>query len=349
MIRELFHWTRRIILIVGVLLCFFAVMECLRAYVTLREIHPLLGLGFLIIFVISIIAGSSWLIWTVYRRRRALRPPTIADPENPTLAELKRYARYLLRYMARLADNPAVEQTDRDVILDTTRSARIDGVEIEALRVLINDLEARVIQPTLEHLNEKAQAEVRKSVRDVMAGVAFSPYQAVDLVIVLYRNFTMVGRIIRIYNTRPGLSQQWRILSDIVGVIATVNYIDMGRDLLEHLGARVPGIGKFVEDIAQGTGAGFMTSIVGHAAIHRCRAFKGWSEEEARESVCRNLKSFYGDVKDLFKKDILPGIMGRVADTSRDTLEKVGTALDETGNSIGQFVMNRIMGRKTSV
>ncbi len=45
---------------------------------------------------------------------------------------------------------------------------------------------------------------------------------------------------------------------DIINIIATVNYINMGKNLIEHLGSKVPGIGRFIDDIAQGIGAGFL-------------------------------------------------------------------------------------------
>ena len=155
----------------------------------------------------------------------------------------------------------------------------------------------------------------------------------------------MAGRIVRIYNSRPRVREQLKMMRDIAAVVATVNYIDLGRDLLEHLGSHVPGIGRYIDNIAEGTGAGFMTSIVGHAAIQRCRAFKEWDQEEACRDVCSNLKGFYSDVKDMFKKDVLPKIMSRVADTSRETWDKVVAALDETGSALGNFVTGAL-GRK---
>ena len=56
----------------------------------------------------------------------------------------------------------------------------------------------------------------------------------------------------------------------------------MGKSLLEDLGSRVPGIGKTLDNIVQGIGAGLMTSVAGHAALHHCQAFKKWSAEEAK-------------------------------------------------------------------
>ncbi len=346
MIKTIWLWIKRGSLIAGVLLSFFALMECLRAYQTLKAFHPWVGYAFMILLAGGLIALIIWCSYQIMTRPRVLTPPAFADPDQPAPNELRRYGRYLTRYLQRLAGNP-------NLIESTRQRARLSANTLYEtlagsgdLKTAIEEAENLTIEPLLAELDDQAEKEVRRCVRDVMIGVTFSPYQALDLLIVIYRNLTMVTRVIRIYHSRPRASEQWKIFNDIVGVIATVNYIDMGRDLLEHLGTHVPGIGKFVDDIAQGTGAGFMTSIVGHAAIHRCRAFKRWNQAEARETVYRNLKGFYSDVKDLFKKDILPGIMGRVAGASRDTWEKIMTALDETGNTIGNFVMGTVFRRK---
>jgi len=148
----------------------------------------------------------------------------------------------------------------------------------------------------------------------------------------------MLVRIMKIYNSRGRPGEQLAILGKTLNVVATVNYIGMGKDLLRGLGAKLPGAGRFLDDIVQGTGAGFMTSVVGHAAQYCCRSFKGWDEEEAREDLRQRVKDFYKDVKDLFKKDILPAMMSRVAEASKETWEKISTALDETGNMVGEFV-----------
>jgi hypothetical protein len=100
----------------------------------------------------------------------------------------------------------------------------------------------------------------------------------------------------------------------------------------------VPGIGRFIDDIAQGMGAGFMTTVVGHAAMDRCRAFRGWNEQQAKDSLKRRAVAFYGDVKDMFWVDIWPGIKTRAGAVSSELKDKIASALDETGNAVGTFV-----------
>ena len=168
--------------------------------------------------------------------------------------------------------------------------------------------------------------------RDIMVGVTLSPYKSADLLIVLYRNLVMVVRIVKVYRVRPALSEQLRIFSDIINVIATVNYINMGKNLIEGLASRVPGIGRFMDDIAQGIGAGFMTTITGHAAMDRCRSFRGWNETDAKRHLLSHVGDFYNDVKDIFFKDVWGGIRGRASATIPDAGEKISDAIDATGS-----------------
>ncbi|MHC5083331.1 MAG: DUF697 domain-containing protein [Planctomycetota bacterium] len=174
--------------------------------------------------------------------------------------------------------------------------------------------------------------------RDIMVGVTLSPYKSADLLIVLYRNLMMLVRIVKVYRVRPALSEQIAIFSDIINVIATVNYINMGKNLIEGLGSKVPGIGRFIDDIAQGIGAGFMTTITGHAAMDRCRAFKGYNTEEAKRHLLSHVGDFYTDVKDMFFKDVWGGVRSRAGAVAEDKADKVAAAIDETGSSITNFV-----------
>ncbi|MHC4551888.1 MAG: hypothetical protein ACYSUT_03855, partial [Planctomycetota bacterium] len=108
--------------------------------------------------------------------------------------------------------------------------------------------------------------------------------------------------------------------------------------LIEGLGSRVPGIGRFVDDIAQGIGAGFMTTICGHAAMDRCRAFKSWDEAEAKKHLLSHLGDFYTDVKDMFFKDVWAGVRSRAGSAANEASDKVADAIDETGSVVETFI-----------
>ena len=252
------HWwkvLRTVVVAVGVAFSFFAVIEILRAYETLYNVHPAVGVGFLILLG----CGAAWLVGylvvNVASRPPVLRPPVIIDRDHPTDRERRRYGRYVVKYIDRLGNNPSLPAEDRDRakrgkerLAATLRMSDGEGPLLAA----IHEAEDETLKPLVGQLDEQAKRQVRDSMRDVMVAVTISPYRAVDLMTVLYRNFAMVVRIIRIYNSRPRFREQLRIFADTMNVVATVNYLEMGKSLLEGLGSRLPLIGKFTDDIAQG-------------------------------------------------------------------------------------------------
>jgi len=342
MLRTWWRIIKTSVWIVGGLLSFFFLIEILRAYQTLYGFHPVAAYG----FVAVLVAVTIWVLWyflaALASRPPVLIAPEIGDPGEASIRRLRRYARYLARYLDHLSTNPMLSAEDRTFAADSSRalvkvfekSARREELLCGVLRT-----EETAVGPLLEKIDAHARRQVRTSMRDVMIGVTLSPYKAADLLIVLYRNLVMVSRIVRTYNARPRFSRQLRIYSDIVGVIATVNFINMGRNLIEGLGSRVPGIGRFIDDIAQGMGAGFMTTVVGHAAMDRCRAYRPWNAQEAKDSLRKRAGDFYADVKDTFWVDIWPGITGRVGEASVELKDKIALALDETQNAVGSFII----------
>jgi hypothetical protein len=254
---------------------------------------------------------------------------------------LRKYVRYLSRYLERLGRNPNLSdlqcqraQTESETlqkILSENRSQ-------EELLALIQQTEETVICPLLEVIDEKAAKHVRDSMRDVMVFVTLSPYNSIDLAVVLYRNIQMVLDLVKMYNSRPAWREQIAIFYDILTIIATVNYIYLGRNLIESLGSKIPGIGRFLDDIAQGIGAGFLTTITGHAAMQRCRAFAGWNPTQARESILSHLGDFYADVRDVFFKDVWGLFVHKSDQTFVLAKEAIGAALDETGRQIAGWI-----------
>ncbi len=327
--------------VVGGLLSFFFLVEILRAYQTLYNFHRVAAYG----FVVALVAVTIWVFWYFFAalasRPPVLTAPRIGDPGEASTRRLRRYAKYLVKYVNHLSRNQVLSSEDRERAADNSKTLAKACERLGHREELLNAVlqaEESTVQPLLEKIDALAKRQVRTSMRDVMIGVTLSPYKAADLLIVLYRNLVMVSRIVRVYNARPRFRQQLKIYSDIVSVIATVNFINMGKNLIEGLGSRVPGIGRFIDDIAQGMGAGFMTTVVGHAAMDRCRAYRPWNEQEAKDSLRKRAADFYADVKDTFWVDIWPSITSRVGEASAELKDKIASALDETGNAVGSFV-----------
>ncbi len=339
MLKTIWKLIRTAVIVIGVLLTFFAALEVLRAYQTLHNFHPIAGYT----FAAAVIGLLIWLAVYVWANLavfpKALKPPKIDDVSTATDRQLKKYIQYLNRFLQRLISNPNLTDDDRSQITNALSQLENQPVsDRNGCLTLITSIEENHIKPVLKTLDAAASKQVRDSMRDIMVGVTLSPYKSADLLIVLYRNLVMVVRIVRVYRVRPSVSEQLRIFSDIINVIATVNYINMGKNLIEGIASRVPGIGRFVDDIAQGIGAGFMTTITGHAAMDRCRSFRGWNEVEAKKHLLSHVGDFYNDVKDIFFKDVWAGVRGRAGAAATDATDKVADAIDETGSILDSFV-----------
>lgn len=340
MLKNWFKIIRTSLVVIGVLLSVFAFVEIVRAYQTLYAMHPVVGY----IFLGLIIAGLLWLILylivTIGSRPRVLIPPKIEDTQQASIHQLHKYIKYLCKYLSRLLDNELMTEDNVSLAMKglSDLNKAFENFNKEEVIELITDVEKNVIEKILLDIDAHANKQVRASMRDVMLAVTLSPYKSADLLIVVYRNVVMVGRIIKIYNSRPTATQQLKMFADIFSIVATVNYINMGRNLIEALVSHVPGVGRFTDDIAQGIGAGFMTTVAGHAAIDRCRAFKGWDKVEAKKTILNKAGDFYMDVKDLFFSDIFSLVKTKAGVASSEFAEKVGSALDETGNVVTKCV-----------
>ena len=89
-----------------------------------------------------------------------------------------------------------------------------------------------------------------------------------------------------------------------------MNFLNFGNKLLEGILGGVPMVGRFADDVAQGIGAGFLTSAVGHAAMERCESFHGWERTAAVATLSADSRRFLEDVRDIFLKDVYPSMRG---------------------------------------
>jgi hypothetical protein len=314
-----------------------AVSEVLDLYLSLRELSPLAATLFATACTLTL-AGSAIYLGV----RWFTHPPVLlAPPRSDELArDLVRHASYLGRYLQRLAQNPLLDpERQGQAQAAARRLTGSTGLPVAGLEALVREIEGTTAQPLLAVLRANAEGEVRRCVRDVMAAVTLSPYRSSDLLVVLYRNGGMVLRLAELYGGRPRLGEQVAIARDTLRVVAAVNFMNLGNKLLEGLFARVPMLGRFADDVAQGLGAGFLTSAVGHAAMERCEAFHGWDRIEAVQTLRANSGRFLADVRDIFLKDILPSMRTRVPQPDWERLgESIRSAMDATMSGVDGLV-----------
>ena len=362
MLHGLFKLLSRLAILLALVLLVLLGGELVRFYMLLFRIHPLFAAIYWRVVALVLAGVLAYILWFLRRNPPLPSPPRVTGRESDH-ARMRRYCRYLVDYIRHLAANPHLPQDRRELLLAGVREIRsVLGAHPlnEDLARTILKTEEQVVLPALALLNEEASAEVRRCVRDVMLGVTLSPYQALDLVVVTYRNLAMAKRLVRLYHGRPSLSDSWRIMRDILITVATVNALNVSRRLFASLLSEVPLVGRVVEGIGQGLGAGLMTSITGHAAMDRCTAFRGWNAEEERRSLGHRMGDFLADVRDLFTKDLLPQLKGLIRAGAQpgvsdqpgfwDAIARgVGAAVDLTARVADTLVLQPVVAMGTGV
>lgn len=307
----------KIVIGAGVLLSFLALSQLASLCLLLHNIHPVAGWTLAGLLLVALVWSAVYLVLRLRRIPRVLKAPPLPRFDQASHQQMSDFCRYLQRYLQRLAQNQrlseasrqkAAEQADR---IGEVLQARHHPIRDDLIHT-IEHTETQVVIPLLDELQQLARKEVRSCVRDVMLGVTLIPYQGIDFLIVTYRNGAMILKVAEIFASRPLLTEQLLILKDVLKVVATVNFISVSRNLVEGLFANVPVLGRYVDDIGQGLGAGIFTSAAGQAAIERCAAYHGWNQEKAVATLAGKMRGFLTDVRDIFTKDVLPGMKGRI-------------------------------------
>jgi len=309
-IQQLWKMTKTAISICSFLLLFFVGMELLRAYQTFYSVHPMLGGFFVIAAFALIIWFLFWLFQSFASLPKVLTPPKIRDFDNLTMKEAREYCDYLVKYLMRLSQNGNLTEEHRLSVqkyLDDLSKAIKGKPSSEELLRHIHLMESGAIVPALEILKKKSEGEVWSSVRNIGIGVAVSPFHALDLVLVIYGNIKMTVRIMEVYQGRPSLLEIMRTLRDVGSVLVTVSFLNISEKVIEKLFSLVPGVGRIVDEIAQGCGAALMTSVAGNAAIHRCSAFnRRWKPEDASGEIKGKIGNLHRLVGDLIRDEMIP-------------------------------------------
>ncbi|MBI5725064.1 MAG: YcjF family protein [Planctomycetes bacterium] len=302
----------RIGLALLLVLAFLAVMEFIRACQTLYAVHPwagyaLLGLGGLVVL---------WILWVLIRlmfvTRPVLKPPKIADHDSAAPRELRHYSAYLVKYLRRLADNPNLAQDSpaaRQWAEELRRSAASAGGRGELLTA-IRKAETQAVEPLLAKLDQQAETEIRDCMATVMVWVAMSPWNQIDMLVVLAKNASLVVRVTGIYRGRPGWREQALIFANVIATISAIKLGSLAKTFMQNVLGSLPGTAKVVESLTQLVGVGYLTSVVGHMTLHRCRAFRGWGKQEAQQYFIAHMGNFAKDCWSIAKDIVMPRVQG---------------------------------------
>lgn len=130
--------------------------------------------------------------------------------------------------------------------------------------------------------DKTAVNEVIRATRRTALGVAASPFLALDLLMALAGNMSLIGRVARAYGLPPSPFLEARLLVQVYRQIAALGAIELGSEVAgQTLSHEV--LTKLSGRVAQGFSAGLYTYRIGTTAMALCRplAFSAESKPKA--------------------------------------------------------------------
>lgn len=122
----------------------------------------------------------------------------------------------------------------------------------------------------LSEVDEKALAEVAKYSSESVVLVALSPIALLDMLIMVWRNLTMVDKVAGLYGLKLGYWSRIKLVKQVFMNMVYAGASEVVTDVsADMLGAGI--LGKLSGRLAQGLGAGMLTARLGLKTIYLCR------------------------------------------------------------------------------
>ncbi len=339
-VRSLFKALRYAGLVFVALAVWFLGKEVFDIYRACAAVHIWLGIGFLAVF------GVLFYLAIVRPAQRYLRvPPAVRPPDLPGLKgdetlrakHLRARARGVERYLQNLLRNPNLADS-RAEIQATLAACRelqeASGASLEEDRERLIRFEHERVDPLLSALDDQVRQIIRRESLAVSVATAVSPSGAADAFVVLWRNVNLVARIAELYYGRPGIRGTFMVLTD-VSFAAVVASQMQG---IAEKGVQTAGgfLGKaaspFAGPVVDGVVNGLVTMRIGYLAMHRCRAFRAFTE-----------RSIGGFLRSAFRE-----AAKQSAGLATDVVTKVGTPMlkmpVEAGKKLIDWVSESVQG-----
>ena len=339
-VRTLFKALRYAGLVFIVLAAWFLGREVFDIYQALAAVHLWLGIGFL--------AAFAFLFYLAIVRpaRRYLRVPlAVRPPDLPGLKgdealrakHLRARARGIERYLQNLLRNPNLAESRAEIrsALDECRKLQeMSGKNLDEDRERLIRFEHEHVDPLLAVLDDQVRQIIRRESLAVAVATAVSPSGAADAFVVLWRNVNLVARIAELYYGRPGIRGTFMVLTD-VSFAAVVASQMQG---IAEKGVQTAGgfLGKaaspFAGPVVDGVVNGLVTMRIGYLAMHRCRAFRAFTE-----------RSIGGFLRSAFRE-----AAKQSAGLATDVVTKVGTPMlkmpVDAGKKLIDWVSESVQG-----
>jgi uncharacterized membrane protein YcjF (UPF0283 family) len=314
-------------LLLILLFIIYFVAELLQAAKNIYELNQYLGYFYGIVVLFLVVQLFIKYVIATLSIKKISPPPEYKDIGNPSQSDLQKYYQFLY---------------SRQQLLQRDFGLPIEKPLVRNPQIYSEDIISEgksILGDMISPLDQEAEREIFRGIRDVMTGVIFSPFRSLDLVVVLYKNFQMVYAISKVYNTRPGTATQMKILKDILKLALTINVMNIGDKIVENILSMLPGTGQHAGDVAQGIGAGFFTSVIGFSTMRRCRNIDQWSIQEQQENIRNNIGSMMKIITKIILTDVGPKLRSLFPDVS-DIAGKINAAIEKSVESTKESMFN---------
>ena len=261
-------------------------------YQMIAAVSPWLGLGFVVLLASLMILLVGRPLLAFFNTPVAAEPPHIeVNPKAPAkyaiIARLnydRKFLKALRRHPDLAAESARIDQASEalQALLSEVRAA--EQTTDPALLESVLEFEAQHIEPLLKPLDDKVDKLIHGEAVGIGVATAVSMNGTVDAFIVLWRSANLIAKISRIYFGRPNLRGSLLVMRDVAAIVvmsrALEDVTDMTGDLIGSVLGRMGGL--VAGPVVDGAVNAMMALKLGYLTKRRCRAYRGWSEAQAK-------------------------------------------------------------------
>lgn len=223
--------------------------------------------GALLLFLLG--AGQS--VWQELRALRQLKRSARWQREARQLTEGGALSQAGQQFCQRLAQETQAAQTPG---FARWQAAGIDHLTASEQIDLYRQL---VLHPA----DDRARQRILRWSGETAVWVALSPFAALDMLIVLWRNLKMIEQVAACYGVRPGYWSRIGLIRQVLRHMVYLGAAELVSDVgMDWLGAELSA--RLSARMAQGVGAGLLTVRLGMATMRVCRPLAFTEAEQPR-------------------------------------------------------------------
>ncbi len=178
------------------------------------NLHPYLGTGLLIFFVIFGLAAAVYIVLLLSRFEKPLEIPSEENPEE--------YKQYILKLKNRLKKNKFLNKSQ--YVWDDSKP------DIES----VND--------ALIKIDQEAQKIIKGSAAGVFTTTAVSQNGSLDGIFVFVVSMKLIWKISTLYNQRPAMRDLLKLYTNVFATVLAARQIDDLDIVAEQLGQILPAV-----------------------------------------------------------------------------------------------------------